>query len=245
MRASQLLPLATLIGSLGLAGCGGSQATPPSASSGCTDCHGDSTRTGTALQQAAPPKDAHGQTAATQVTVGAHQAHVYGGIACATCHSVPAAGDVSHAAAPRATVVFSGNLVGANGTPVAPWNRDQPTCANYCHNPGMGAADPTPLWTRGTPNTCGSCHRDQQSAATTTGLHLYHVGTPAPAPQLDCGACHGAGYSKTGVSGDALVTHVNGSLQLLPAVGWQDPRCTGPRTCYASCHAVPNCRFWP
>ncbi len=245
MRTSPSLVLTALISAIGLAGCGGASTTPPVGDQGCAGCHGDPTRAGTALAQAAPPMDAHGLTARTEVTVGAHQAHLAQGVACATCHVVPAEGDRTHIDGPHAMVTFSGNVVGANDTVVATWNRDQPTCANYCHDPAMGGAVRTPLWTRTTPLTCGACHWDQQSQATTTGLHDYHVETLPPATRLDCGACHGVGYSTAGVGGVALATHADGSLQVLPVVGWQDPTCSGPRTCYASCHAVKTCRYWP
>ena len=211
----------------------------------CTSCHGDATRAGTPLQQAAPPADSRGLTGTNEVTVGAHQGHLDNGVACTTCHEVPAAGDITHGLAPYATVAFTGNVAGANNTLVAPWNRGVATCANYCHDPSMGGAVPTPLWTRSTPLTCGACHWDQQSATTSTGRHQFHVNGLPPATRLDCGACHGAGYSRAGVGGAALATHVDGSLQILPVVGWQDPACSGPRTCYASCHAVKTCRYWP
>jgi hypothetical protein len=247
MRPSPFLRLAVMSIALGLTACGSTSNSAATAGpSSCTSCHGDSTRVGTSLEQAAPPLDGHGQTARTELTVGAHQPHLDAGVACTTCHVVPAEGDRSHYAAPIATVIFSGNVVGANGTPVAPWNRAQPTCANYCHSgAGRGASLPTPSWTRTTPIDCGACHWDQQTALTSTGLHLYHVKDLPAASRLDCGDCHGAGYAAAGVTGAALGTHVDGLLQITANVGWQDPRCNGPRTCYASCHASPACRSWP
>jgi predicted CxxxxCH...CXXCH cytochrome family protein len=216
----------------------------------CTSCHGDPARAGTALEQAAPPIDASGRTARSDLTVGAHQPHLAGGVPCSTCHEIPAAGDRTHAVPPFATVIFSGNRVGANGTPVAPWDRTQATCANYCHNGfAHGGTLPTPVWNQTTSLSCGACHWDQQSALTASGLHLLHVrDLLAPATPLDCGACHGAGYSKAGVTGAATTTHADTLLEVLPLVGWEDPRCvgTGPRTCAASCHnAPPLCRNWP
>jgi predicted CxxxxCH...CXXCH cytochrome family protein len=211
----------------------------------CTSCHGDSTRAGTPLQQAAPPADSHGRTAITEVTVGAHQAHLDNAVACTTCHAVPADGDVSHSFAPYATVAFTGNVVGANNTLVATWDRSAATCANYCHNPALGGTVPTPLWTRTTPLDCGACHYDQQTSLTSTGLHEFHLRSLPPPSALDCTSCHGAGYAVPAVSGAALSTHVDGLIQTLPAVGWQDPVCSGPRTCYATCHTVKACRYWP
>ena len=134
MRSQQNFRVALVTGLLALAACDGTPApTPPSPATDCTACHGDPARAGTEIQRAAPPLDARSGTDRTLVTVGAHQAHVYGGVACATCHAVPAAEDRTHFGGPYATVVFSGNLVGAQGAAVAPWNRDRPTCANYCH----------------------------------------------------------------------------------------------------------------
>jgi predicted CxxxxCH...CXXCH cytochrome family protein len=207
----------------------------------CTSCHGDSTRAGTPLQQAAPPLDSHGHSGTNEVTVGAHQGHLVNGVACATCHQVPAAGDISHGLAPYATVAFTGNVVGANNTLVAAWDRSVATCANYCHGPGLGGSVPTPLWTRTAPLDCGACHHDQQTVTTSTGLHDYHLRTLL----LDCASCHGPGYAVPVVSGAALATHVDGQIQTLPAVGWLDPACSGPRTCYASCHTVKVCRYLP
>jgi predicted CxxxxCH...CXXCH cytochrome family protein len=212
----------------------------------CTSCHGDATRPGTALSQAAPPVDSHGHSGTNEITVGAHQAHLANGVACATCHEIPPAGDTTHSADPYATVVFSGNLVGANGTPVAPWNRDQGTCSNYCHGASMPlAAVPTPLWTRATPLGCGACHGDMQTQATATGLHVLHL--QFVTPLQTCADCHGDGYGAGAVVAPATATHHDGLVDTLPAVGWQDARCVsyGPKACFATCHtAAPGCKVW-
>jgi hypothetical protein len=244
MRSSPLLRLTTLLATAGLAACGTATGTSLSGpNKGCTACHGDSTRSGTALQQAAPPKDAHGSDVRTQVTVGAHQAHVYGGVACSTCHQVPPAGDLTHIDG-TALVAFAGNVVGANGITVAPWNPAQPTCANYCHGGRPGGSAPMPSWTVTPPLDCGSCHRDQAGRSGSLG-HQLHVLDLPPGELLDCAACHGTGYAAAGVTGAAAATHVDGALQVLPAVGWQTP-CNGPRTCAATCHAAAAlpCRSW-
>jgi predicted CxxxxCH...CXXCH cytochrome family protein len=213
----------------------------------CTSCHGDATRPGTALEQAAPPLDSHGNSGTNEMRVGAHQAHLANGVDCTTCHVIPPAGDRTHSLEPYATVTFSGSLVGANGTPVAPWNRDLGTCSNYCHGASMPAASvPTPLWTRSTPLTCGGCHGDQQTQATATGLHWLHL--KYVTPQLVCAYCHGVGYSDTAVIAPATATHRDGQVETLPRVGWQDPSCAsyGPRACFATCHTVaPACKIWP
>jgi hypothetical protein len=235
--------LVLLTGLLALAACGDSPGpSPTSSNQGCAGCHGDSSRAGLALDQAAPPRDARGGTEATLVTVGAHQVHLQANVACATCHTVPPQGDRTHINGPFATVIFSGNIVGAQGAVVAPWNREAPTCANYCHRPFQrGAAIPTPGWTQAGPLACSACHWDQQSALTTTGLHAYHVIDRA----IGCSECHGAGYAASAVTGQAKTTHVDGRIDLLPQVGWNAAECTGARSCGASCHAVKVCLNWP
>jgi predicted CxxxxCH...CXXCH cytochrome family protein len=245
MRANPHTLVAALVVAVGMAACDGGTSTPASTDQGCAGCHGDPARAGSRTDQAAPPLDAHGQSATTLVSVGAHQAHLSNGVACATCHVVPAANDMTHINGQYATVTFSGNVVGANNTVVAPWTHDVATCANYCHGPNLGGSVPSPLWTRSAPLDCGACHYDQRTALTTTGLHDYHVNTLPPAAGVTCGSCHGPGYATTSVSGAAIATHANGQVQTLLAVGWQDPTCNGPRTCYASCHTVQGCRLWP
>ncbi len=213
----------------------------------CTSCHGDATRPGTALVQAAPPVDSQGHSGTNELRVGAHQAHLGNGVDCTTCHEIPPAGDTAHSLEPYATVTFTGNLVGANGTPVAPWNRDLGTCTNYCHGASLPAtARPAPHWTSSTPLGCGGCHADQQSFATSSGLHWFHL--TSISPTFDCVACHGAGYTGTAVTAPATATHRDTLVKTQPVVGWQDPRCVadGPRACFASCHTVVvACKVWP
>jgi predicted CxxxxCH...CXXCH cytochrome family protein len=212
----------------------------------CTACHGDATRAGTTLIKAAPPLDSHGRSGTNEVTVGAHQAHLSKGVDCATCHEVPPPGDITHTRHLYAAVQFSGPIVGANNTLVAPWNRATPTCSNYCHGAGLvGGTLPTPAWTRQGPLGCGSCHGDQQSRTTATGWHDYHVRLLFPG--IACATCHGDGYLATSVVAPASATHLDGSVQLLPLVGWQDATCpTGTRSCNSNCHSVvTGCKAWP
>ncbi len=239
--------LLLLTGLLALAACGGSPApTPLSANQGCSGCHGDSSRAGVALDQAAPPRDARGGTEATLVTVGAHQAHLRGNVACATCHAVPPEGDRTHINGPFATVIFSGNLVGAQGAVVAPWNREAPTCANYCHGASLpGGPRPEPVWTAQGGLGCGACHSDQQTNAVSTGLHALHLRFVAPLGT--CAVCHGTGYAAGSVAAPASGTHHDGLVELTPSVGWQAAPCvTGTRSCNSSCHTtVTGCKPWP
>jgi predicted CxxxxCH...CXXCH cytochrome family protein len=245
MHASPSIRFAVVTVAVAMAACGTTRDTsPPATDTGCTSCHGDAAR---AADQAAPPRDAHGQTDTSLVTVGAHQAHLSSGVACATCHVVPPDGDLTHIGGPYATVTFSGSLVGANNTAVAAWNRDLATCTNYCHGASLpGAARPAPLWTQATPLGCGGCHADQRTKATSTGLHELHL--QFVTPKAVCSNCHGAGYTDTAVAAPATATHRDGQVNTLSLVGWQDPRCVaeGPRACFASCHqAVVACKIWP
>jgi hypothetical protein len=247
MRTPSLILSMSLLGLAALSGCSGTDPAAPPPSNECTSCHGDAGRAASALNQAAPPKDAHGNTSTSVVTVGAHLAHLSANVTCATCHVVPPAGDRSHYDAPYATVTFAGNVVGAHGATVAPWNRDTPTCANYCHGAtSINGTVKTPDWTRQTPLACDACHSSQDTVNTASGLHYFHVVTKAVA----CSACHGTGYETSGVTGAAIATHADAQVQLLPVVNWQDPICgTAPRYCNGACHGLPaqpsSCYYWP
>ncbi|HEY3446472.1 MAG TPA: CxxxxCH/CxxCH domain-containing protein [Myxococcales bacterium] len=176
----------------------------------CTTCHGTTGRASVAnadpRQAAAPPADTTGATAATDLQVGAHLAHVNHGagavsnpVACAQCHPVPSA--MSHADGTR-QVTF-GTVASAQGS--APtWTAGSGTCAStWCHGGNAllhGATKPSIVWNDGTTTTnCTSCH-----------------GNPPPAPHVQndaCGNCH-PGYSKSGATtgGVNLATHVNGTI---------------------------------
>jgi hypothetical protein len=247
MRPSFSLRSAVVTTALALAACGGSAGSVPApATEGCTTCHGDASRPGTSTEQAAPPVDAHGGSSTTLVTVGAHQAHLQNGVACSTCHTVPPDGDRTHIDGPYAQVTFTGPLVGANNTLVAPWNRDVATCANYCHGASfVGGATPNPSWTFQGSFGCGDCHGDQQTATTQSGLHYFHV--KLLIPSFTCANCHGDGYAPTSVTPPATTTHHDGQVNLLPLVGWQASACAaeGPHSCNGSCHTLaPGCKVW-
>jgi predicted CxxxxCH...CXXCH cytochrome family protein len=169
--------------------------------SGCTDCHGSATT------NQAPPKDTSGGTATTLITVGAHQAHLLGGVsskmvACDECHTVPAnvnsPGHIDHP--PPAYVIFGPTATTNSFVPA--WNASTGQCSNtYCHT-GTGGSNTAPTWTRvdGTQAACGGCH-----------------GIPPPTPAhngvTDCTGCHlpTAGLNRT-IANPA--THVDGVLQV-------------------------------
>ncbi len=167
----------------------------------CNTCHGSA-------DNAAPPVDTTGGSAATLVTVGAHQAHVTAAtglsspLDCDACHVKPASmGAVGHLGAAPAEVVF-GALAGTGvANPV--WDRAGATCSStYCHGATLGAGGTAtaPVWTQvdGSQSACGACH-----------------GNPPPAPHVQlaaCGLCHGA--TATGGAIAHPEKHVNGMLDV-------------------------------
>jgi predicted CxxxxCH...CXXCH cytochrome family protein len=144
----------------------------------CTRCHGDASRGGSALRQAAPPVDLTGQTDPRFPGVGAHDRHLdpsatHGPVACAECHRVPSAvAEPGHAETTRATITFG--TLAAKGGRTPSYDAEALRCSgSYCHRAA------TPRWTepRSPADACGSCH----------GLP-----PPAPHPQWpECYRCHG------------------------------------------------------
>jgi len=175
------------------------------ASSACTACHGDATRSeATTLLQAAPPKTATGASA------GAHQAHLHdnafrSAIACTECHVVP----TSTGHFDGKVHVQLGALATMNG---AAGTYAGGTCAVYCHGStlGAGGAATTPTWTGG-PVDCASCH-----------------GYPPPshaASSTNCSSCHPGTVLPNGTINVAGGLHINGKIDVQAAhgPGWADP----------------------
>jgi len=169
-----------------------------SAGSGCTGCHGDSTKTASAASPlyAAPPRGTNGETATSEPAVGAHQAHLLGkswsrGIACAECHPVP--NSVGHQNGKR-DMAF-GPLATTGGASPS-WNGTG-CAASYCHgNFKNGNSANAPVWSGAGQAACGSCHGTPPG-----GTH--------PANSA-CGTCH-TGYTATTVN---LDLHVNGVVDI-------------------------------
>jgi len=183
----------------------------------CTGCHG------TPGQNAAPPRDASGNTSTTTLGVGAHQAHVAAThrlsapIACDVCHLMPAALESpGHIDTPLpAEVTFTGLARNDGAAPV--WDRASASCsATYCHGGGASmAADAnarlrTPAWTLGTSQAfCGSCHGLPPSTPA-------HAGKVFPA---DCIGCHANTVTATGtiiVGSGGSSAHINGVIDVGP-----------------------------
>ncbi len=175
----------------------------------CSSCHGDTSRSGDDLTNAAPPMDLSGHTDVASLGVGAHQAHLTGisasfptasfrPVLCSDCHTVPTdVNDPGHindwttAVAP----VFSGVAIAGGQSPS--WNSQTATCTSgWCHGPGT-LGNVSPVWNDPSVTlSCNSCH-----------------GFPpaTPHPQLaQCNACH------TNVTaGNAFIDptkHANGSV---------------------------------
>ncbi len=163
----------------------------------CSTCHGSTTNN-------APPVSAHGATATTDITVGAHQSHMQDSalrkaLACTDCHLLPASVDSpGHIIDGPAPVIF-GALAATSGlTPV--WDRTSATCSNvYCHGAqAPGGSLKTPQWTKvdNTQAACGTCH-----------------GNPPPFPhpqRTDCTACHPQTVRADGTIDVAGGHHING-----------------------------------
>jgi predicted CxxxxCH...CXXCH cytochrome family protein len=190
----------------------------PSWQTNCTFCHG-ALRTSydpSNLSSAAPPRGSAGETATTQVAVGAHARHLSGGaigpaVACTDCHVVPT--DLAHVGA-GPTVTFGAGATRGNASPS--WN-GAGCAATYCHGGTLaGGTNTVPTWTKGSgETTCGSCHGLPPS----TGHHGEHSGR-------SCGDCH-PGYSTTTVN---LATHVNGTKEVGNQITAWNPttrQCTG------------------
>lgn len=149
----------------------------------CDGCHGDG------AGQAAPPRDAHGNTDPSAVGVGAHRTHVVGrGLArtvqCEECHVVPSA-VVSPGHLDGTTLIRFGGTVAFANFAQPSYSAANATCSNVaCHDianwtttPG-GGLHTRPVWNQvdGGQATCGSCH-----------------GAPPALPHVqrsDCEACH-------------------------------------------------------
>ncbi|RME27768.1 MAG: CxxxxCH/CxxCH domain-containing protein, partial [Deltaproteobacteria bacterium] len=148
MRSKILLGLFGLGSILALGGCGSStlgDGFPEKQN--CSSCHGSE-------ESFAPPEGVRGQTATTDIAVGAHQTHlkaghVRGPVECSECHVVPASIEQQgHIDQLPAEVTF-GELA-TNGGASPSWERQSATCSGvYCHGATLkGGKVEAPVWTR-------------------------------------------------------------------------------------------------
>jgi len=225
----------------------------------CTACHGDANRVANpaitvdaASFKAAPPWDAHGNTAGangigTTRYVGAHLSHVNPGIAqtaslkplkngmvCTECHTTePSGTDTTHA---DGTTPIPFGTIAKTGGVTPTWNAAALTCSStYCHGnfPTYGNTSNLPSWTTQTANTqqCGVCH------GPAAGNPLPAITTHHP-QNTNCGTqCHPAGYSTTTVN---LTSHVNG-VKDAPALSCN--ACHGDSTRVATTVGTPDANY--
>ena len=210
--------LAAVLLALATVACGKArQASEGQATAECHLCHGG------ASGNDAPPTGLHGETAATALAVGAHQAHLADSefrkaILCGDCHLVPSS-IAGHGNTGQATLTFSA-LATQGGT--AAWNRTTATCSNvYCHGDTLaaGGTKTKPVWTAPESVTCGTCHGLPPSG---------HSAFTTAAAVTDCHTCHSATVKPDGTIDVAGGHHIDGKLDLT------DP---ATATC-GSCHAA-------
>jgi hypothetical protein len=171
---------------------------------GCVDCHGDASKIGApaTLADAAPPRDAQGNT--TSLAVGAHQAHVRGkvfsaGVPCTSCHAIPTS--VGDHARGDARVVLRDFAGTASGTFTARSGATAASCAaTACH----GSA--TISWNQADTLSCTSCH----GAPPTTGAHPS-VFQPHAFMGDRCDYCHfDVATTATSLKSTGRALHANG-----------------------------------
>jgi predicted CxxxxCH...CXXCH cytochrome family protein len=138
----------------------------------CAACHG-----GVDNETGAPPGPLSGDADAPGV--GAHTAHVDAGVACDSCHVVPADVREGHPVGRTRAIVTFGGLAVANGA--APqYDPATYTCSSvYCHGTTLDAGGNvhTPTWGQTLP-TCNTCHSYPPPS---------HAGYPE---RITCSRCH-------------------------------------------------------
>jgi predicted CxxxxCH...CXXCH cytochrome family protein len=189
----------------------------------CTRCHG-----GIDNQSGAPPLGLRGETATSQLAVGAHT--IADAFACSDCHLVPENFlDPGHIDPDSTAEMTWSDLAGAASS----WNRSNATCSNvYCHgNFTGGSTSNSPVWTGANQANCGSCHDVGANPQDLSGRHEKHV----VKENLDCNECH-----QTVVNQQLLIVgpqlHVNGlkNVSLLQGGTYQNGSCSGLNS--ANCH---------
>jgi predicted CxxxxCH...CXXCH cytochrome family protein len=197
----------------------------------CTSCHGNPPTTTTQLANwantnGAGNHTAHSVTLTTRTTV----------YACGQCH--PTWTQNTHASGGAPQMVWTAGL-----GPTTSWNDTTAACsASYCHGAGgaatavqyndgvastyttkaqstWGGTLTAPVWTDAgdTYKGCTACHASAPVLSATN---------PHPG-NTTCANCHPAGSAAASLTGNALLTHADGHLDLL-------------RTGCTACHGDPN-----
>lgn len=172
----------------------------------CSACH-------SAPSDPPPFHDVSGSTDRSRMTVGAHDAHVQGGIirtplACDACHAVPQKIDsAGHLDVEPAQITF-GTLAKTDGLSPS-FDAASGTCQNvYCHGATLdGGQTTTPVWNDPTASLiCGSCH----------GMPPATLRNGSPHPQATtCGACHGRVIDDSFQWVDQSL-HIDGTVEVGP-----------------------------
>lgn len=175
----------------------------------CTACHG-----GVDNATGAPPTGLEGESATTDLAVGAHTAHLEDGeiaaaFECGSCHNVPTnVQDLGHLGADSVAEINFGGIAGGQSV----WGRAAATCEQtYCHGSFSGG-DPSnaPVWTSGGQADCGSCHDVGVDPGKIGGIHEFHITSAG----FTCGDCHARVADRLGNIID-ITLHVNGEVDLL------------------------------
>jgi predicted CxxxxCH...CXXCH cytochrome family protein len=166
----------------------------------CSSCHGNASRPGSELEQAAPPVDVDGNTEVSAPGVGAHALHLratdmHGAVPCQTCHLVPeqtpSPGHVD-SALPAEVVLRPPGEVQPERSPSYDYTAH--TCADtYCH----WAALPNWVQPQQVTDPCAGCH-----------------GIPPARPHVQvtvCSMCHSNVDESLSILDPAL--HVNGTVE--------------------------------
>lgn len=183
----------------------------------CTACHGS-------LDSPAPPSDVEGASDRTNVTVGAHRAHLAGRmfhrgpIECSECHRVPATiGEAGHIDSDWPAEVIFGSLATARGSTPS-WDRTTGTCTEvYCHGGSNVGRDASPEIVRDPDWTatdlravvCGACH----GVPPQDDVHRF-----AGSPTInDCARCHSRSIDEHGVFlfEAGVSQHLDGDVDVL------------------------------
>lgn len=193
----------------------------PSATGGCTTCHGSPT-------SSAPPKDLAGNTATTARGVGAHQAHLRTStwrhaIPCSSCHIVPTTADAPGHRDGDNVAELRFDALNPAGAYAAG------TCSTmYCHGNGRGNTGSI-AWLATGPLACGACH--SVTGTNMSGDHNRHINEE----NMRCSQCHQTVVDQNRVIINADL-HVNGVHEVKMAQGTFNP---ATRQCSATgCHGV-------
>lgn len=174
----------------------------------CDTCHGKPGSKGE------PAPDINGLSDPSLPSVGAHAAHLQGknvsagGMACETCHTLPATVDAPGHMYGQNTVFFPKGLGTLFGSPASFEQKTQTCSGTYCHGATMeGGKSPKMVWTM-TTLSCDGCHGLPPAVITGHPIVDSALGTKA------CAQCHKKTVKPDGTIDAQGGFHIN---------GWVDP----------------------